>query len=102
MDTSAIPKERFCWVLAEFSKMALSEHFGQARDSLTPCFFTRGQYMLYQGGIDVRPMHAEQQWLSWSQLESFMYMSSLVNFLGVMGWRRILEFKQDWNKAAIR
>ena len=60
MDTSAIPKERFRWVLTEFSKMALSRHFGQARDSSTPFFFTRGQYMLYRGGIDVRPMHAKQ------------------------------------------
>ena len=60
MDMSAIPKERFRWVPAEFSKMALSSHFGQARDSSTPFFFTRGQYMLYRGGIDVRPMHAKQ------------------------------------------
>ena len=102
MDISVITKERFHWVLAEFSKMALSRHFGQARDSLTPFFFIRGQYMLYRGGIDIRPMHAEQQWLSWSQLECFLYMSSLVDFLGVMGWRRILEFKQDWNEAVIR
>ena len=57
--------------------------------------------MLYRGGIDVMPMHAEQQWLSGSQLESFMYMSSLVDFLGVMGWRRIIEFKQDWNEVVI-
>ena len=44
---------------SEFSKMALSKHFGQARDSSTPFFFTRGQYMLYRGGINVSPMHAE-------------------------------------------
>ena len=31
-----------------------------------------------------------------------MHMSSLVDLLGVMGWRRILEFKQDWNEAVIR
>jgi len=58
--------------------------------------------MLYQGGIDIRPMYMKHQWLSWSQLESFMYISSLVDSLGVMGWRRVLEFKQDWNEAVIQ
>ena len=58
--------------------------------------------MLYRGGIDIRTMFAEQQWLSWAQLESFMYMSSLVDFLGVMGWRMILKFKQDWNEEVIQ
>ena len=38
---------------------------------------------------------------SWPQLESFMYMSNLVDFLGVMGCKRILEFRQDWNEAVI-
>jgi len=31
-----------------------------------------------------------------------MYISSLVDSLGVMGWRRVLEFKQDWNEAVIQ
>jgi len=48
------------------------------------------------------PMYTEHPWLSCSQLESFMYMSSLVDSLRVMGWRRVLEFKQDWNDAVIR
>ena len=47
MDMLAIPKEHFCWVPIEFSKTALSKHFGQVRDSPTPFFFTKGQYMLY-------------------------------------------------------
>ena len=33
IDMSAIPKDHFCWVPAEFNKVALSKHFGQARDS---------------------------------------------------------------------
>ena len=57
--TSAIPKEHFHWVPTDFSKVALSEHFGQVRDSPTPFFFTKGQYMLYRGDIDVRSMRAE-------------------------------------------
>ena len=78
MDTSAVPDESFRWVLIEFSKMALSRHFGQARDSLTPFFSTKGQYMLYRGGIDIRPMYMEHQWLSWPHLESFMYKFNIV------------------------
>ena len=59
MDTAAIPRDRYRWVVAEFSKLALSRHFGQARDSLTPFFETFSQYRLYHGGIDTRPMHTE-------------------------------------------
>ena len=93
MDMSAIPKECFRWVPAEFSKMALSRHFQQARDSPTPFFETFSQYRLYHGGIDTRPMHTEQQWLSWPYLEIFYYMNSLVASLKAMGWSKILGFR---------
>ena len=59
MDMAAIPRDRYYWVVAKFSKSALSRHFGQARDSLTPFFETFSQYRLYHGGIDTRPMHTE-------------------------------------------
>ena len=85
MDMSAIPKGCYRWVPAEFSKVALSRHFGQAKDSPTPFFHTNDKFRLYHGGIDIRPMHAEQQWLSWVQLEFFASMGSLVDLLGVMG-----------------
>ena len=35
-------------------------------------------------------------------LEIFVYMNSLVDFLKVMGWEKILGFRQDWNEAVIR
>jgi len=95
IDMSAIPTGRYHWVSAEISNVALSRHFGQARDSPTSFFHTSDQFRLYRGGIDIRPMHVEQQWLSWLQLEFFASMSSLVDLLRVMGWRRILEFRQD-------
>jgi len=60
MDMAAIPRDRYHWVVAEFSKSALSKHFGQARDSPTPFFETFSQYRLYRGGIDMRLMHTEQ------------------------------------------
>ena len=40
MDMSAIPKGRFHWVPTEFSKVALSRHFGQAQDSPSSFFHT--------------------------------------------------------------
>jgi hypothetical protein len=64
MDMDVIPKGHYRWVACEFSKLALSRHFGSARDSLTPFFETFSQYWLYHRGIDARPMHTEQQWLS--------------------------------------
>ena len=51
MDMAAIPRDRYYWVVAKFSKSALSRHFGQARDSLTPFFETFSRYKLYHGGI---------------------------------------------------
>jgi hypothetical protein len=60
MDMATIPRGHYHWVIAEFSKLALSRHFGQARNSLTPFFETSSQYRLYHGGIDTRPMHTEQ------------------------------------------
>ena len=51
MDMGAVLKGRYCWVVAEFSISALSRHFGQARDSLTPFFETFSRYKLYHGGI---------------------------------------------------
>ena len=44
MDMLAIPKGRYRWVPAEFSKVALSRHFGQAKDSPTPFFHTSDQF----------------------------------------------------------
>ena len=85
MDMAAILRECYRWVVAEFSKSALSRHFGQARDSPTPFFKTFSQYRLYRGGIDTRPMHTEQQWLSWPCLEIFHYTNSLVASLNAMG-----------------
>jgi hypothetical protein len=98
MDMDVVSKR---WVAAEFSNLALSRHFGQARDYPTPFFETFSQYRLYRGGVDTRLMHTEQQWLSWPCLEIFVYMNSLVDFLKAMGWKKILEFGQDWNKAII-
>lgn len=72
MDTSAVPIARYIWVPEEFSKLCLSRHFGQARDSLSLFFHASTQFRLYRGGIDIRPMHAKQQWVSWAYLESFM------------------------------
>jgi hypothetical protein len=46
-------------------------------------------------------MHAEQQWVSWSFLETLMQMRGLVDMFGGMGWRKLLEFKYDWNEAVI-
>ena len=93
MDMAAIRMDRYRWVIAEFSKSALSRHFAQSRDSLTPFFETFSQYRLYRGGIDTRPMHTEQQWLSWPCLEIFYYMNSLVASLKAMGWAKVLGFQ---------
>jgi len=60
MDMAAILRDRYRWVVAEFSMSALSRHFGQARDSPTPFFETFSQYKLYRCGIDTMPMHTEQ------------------------------------------
>ena len=60
MDMAAVLRDRYRWVVAEFSMSALSRHFGQARDSPTPFFETFSQYRLYHGGIDMRLMHTEQ------------------------------------------
>ena len=90
VDMTIILRDLYRWVVAEFSKSALSRHFGQARDSLTPFFETFSQYRLYHGGIDMRPMHTEQQWLSWPYLEIFYYMNSPVSFLKAMGLAKVL------------
>ena len=101
MDMAAVLRDRYRWVVAEFSKSALSSHFGQARDSPTPFFETFNQYRWYRGGIDTRPMHTKQQWLSRPSLDIFYYMNSLVASLKAMGWAKILGFQQDWNEAVI-
>ena len=85
MDMGAISKGCYHWVVAEFSISTSSRHFGQVRDSPTPFFETYSQYRLYRGGIDTRPMHNEQQWLSWPCLEIFYYMKSLFASLRAMG-----------------
>ena len=59
IDMDVIPKGRYRWVAAKFNKSALSRHFEQARDSLTPFFETFSQYRLYHRGIDARPMHTK-------------------------------------------
>ena len=46
-------------------------------------------------------MHVEQQWVSWSYLESFTHLANLMDMLGVMGWRDVLAFRQDWNELVI-
>ena len=40
MDMAAVLRDRYRWVVAKFSKSALSRHIRQARDSPTPFFET--------------------------------------------------------------
>ena len=101
MDMLAVPAVHYHWVPEEFSKVCLSRHFGQARDSPSSYFHTGSQFRLFRGGLDIRPMHVEQQWVSWGYLESFMQMRSLVDMFRGVGWRNVLGFKQDWNEAVL-
>lgn len=102
MDINEIPRGRYLWSPAGFSEAALSRHFGQLRDSPMPYFHTSTQFRLFRGGIDFRPMHTEQEWLSWPYMESFMQMRDLVGRFHSIGWRKVLEFQHDWNEAVIR
>jgi hypothetical protein len=61
MDLAAILEERFGWTAVGFSRAALSRQFEQARDSPSPFFHNRVHYQMYQGGIDIRSMHSDQQ-----------------------------------------
>lgn len=102
MDMDVIPDEHYSWDAAAFGKVAMSKHFGQAKGSPVPFFATREQYCLYRGGIDTRPMYTDQQQLDWFYLKSFSYMSSLIDSLKTLGWKRTLRLHQDWNEAVIR
>jgi hypothetical protein len=102
MDMDVIPDEHYSWDAAAFDKIAMSKHFGQAKGSPVPFFATREQYCLYHGGIDTRPMYMDQQQLDWFYLKSFSYMSSFVDSLKTLGWKRTLRLHQDWNEAVIR
>ncbi|KAG0542208.1 hypothetical protein BDA96_02G083600 [Sorghum bicolor] len=102
MDMSAVPAVRYHWVPEEFCKVCLSRHFEQARDSPSSYFHTHSQFKLFRGGLDIRPMHLDQQWVSWSYLERFVHVRSLVDMFEGVGWRNALGLKQDWNEAVIR
>lgn len=70
MDLIAIPEERFGWTAAGFSRAALSRQFELVGDSPSPFFDTRVQYQLFRGGINIRLMHPDQQWLHWEYLKT--------------------------------
>ena len=63
MDLIAIPKERFGWTTTGFSRAALSRQLELVGNSPSPFFHSCVQYQLYRGGIDIRLMRPDQQWL---------------------------------------
>lgn len=63
MDLMVIPEERFSWTAEGFRRAVMSRQFGLTVDSPSPFFHSRVQYQLYRGGIDIRLMHPDQQWL---------------------------------------
>jgi hypothetical protein len=47
-------------------------------------------------------MHVKQQWVNWTYLEKHLQMAPMVEMFRVMGWRRAICLKQNWNEAVIR
>jgi len=70
MDITAILEEHFGWTVVGFSRAASSRQFELVGDSPSPFFHTRIQYQMYQGGIEIRMMHPDQQWLCWAYLQT--------------------------------
>ena len=63
VDLIAIPEERFGWTVTGFSRAALSRQLELVGNSPSPFFHSCVQYQLYRGGIDIRLMRPDQQWL---------------------------------------
>lgn len=101
MDVSKMPCGRFVWAPEGFREAALFRHFRQLRDSPTPYFLTDTQFKLFQGGIDVRLVHTEQEWLSWPYIGTSEQMNGLVEMFRIIGWWKVVEFQHDWNEAVI-
>ena len=77
----------------------LKYYLGES-STLSPYFHTKIPYKLFWGEFIDKSMQ-DSLWISWSYLESFPYIQSLVEMFRHMGFMKVMALKHNWNESVV-